>query len=89
MSGSWGTKQAIRLSELCQEGALVPGQGGRGASHMLVLVQSHTQGLTEMPLLMPLRTEICLTPPKDSGQVWGQESKLLGRQEHLKTQSSK
>ena len=28
MSGSWDTKQAIRLAELCQEGVLVPGQGG-------------------------------------------------------------
>lgn len=54
-----GYKQAIRLGELCQEGALVPGQGG--ASSVLASVQPYTQGQSEVPLLMLERKEVCLT----------------------------
>jgi hypothetical protein len=33
MSGSWDTKQAIRLGELCQEGVLWQAKVGGGVKH--------------------------------------------------------
>lgn len=57
MSDSWDTKQAIRLGELCQESACAR---PRGVSNVLALVQSYSQGLTEVPLLTSVRGNICL-----------------------------
>lgn len=65
----------------------MPGQGGWCASNELALVQSHTQGPTEVPLLTPVRRKICLTASRVQWPGCGSRGETAGRDKNTSRQN--